>query len=67
MPFRIFADEEPLVKAIGPKIWNSTSNNVLRVALFSVDAYLHYYEIVKYSSILTGLLKICNSSEIDHI
>jgi hypothetical protein len=28
---------------------------------------LHYYEIVKYSSILIGLLKIYDSSEIDHI
>jgi hypothetical protein len=29
--------------------------------------YLHYYEIVKYSSLLIGLLKIWNRSEIDHI
>ena len=33
---------------------------------FKIQPYLHYYEIVKYLSILMGLLKICNSSEIDY-
>ena len=31
------------------------------------QGFLHYYEIAKYSSMPTGLLKISNSSEIDHI
>jgi len=45
----------------------STVENMVVNQNPSVHTFLHYYEIVKYSSILTGLLKICKSSEIDHI
>ena len=35
--------------------------------LFEIQPFLNYYEIAKYTSLLTGLLKIWNRPEIDHI